>query len=177
MGGRPSWTKGLSRAFGTALSTRESGMVRSCPPLIGRLTFHYTHSIPKSEGCQGPMSPRPYRLGQRQTAGEQTRARIVAAARELLAAPGGFSGFTVDAVAAEAGVARRTVYNQFGSKMGLLEALFDELAARGLVARLRAAFVRPEPREALDELIAAFGGFWHSDRVVIRRIRGLASLD
>ena len=123
------------------------------------------------------MSPRPYRFGQRQTAVEQTRARIVAAARALLAAPDGFSGFTIDAVAGQAGVARMTVYNQFGSKMGLLEALFDDLAARGLVARLRAAFGRPEPGEALDELVAAFAGFWHSDRVVIRRIRGLASID
>src|SRR6516225_9673534 len=115
---------------------------------------------------QGPMKRRPYRLGQRQTTIEQTRARIVAAARELLATPGGFSGFTIDAVAGQAGVARMTVYNQFGSKLGLLEALFDDLAARGLVARLRAAFGRPDPREALDELIAAFGGFWHSDRIV-----------
>jgi AcrR family transcriptional regulator len=69
------------------------------------------------------------------------------------------------------------VYNQFGSKTGLLEALFDDLAARGLVGRLRAAFGRPEPREALADLIAAFGGFWHSDRIVLRRIRGLASID
>jgi AcrR family transcriptional regulator len=123
------------------------------------------------------MAPRPYRLGQRQTTVARTRARLVAAARELLAAPGGVSGFTVDAVAAQAGVARMTVYNQFGSKMGLLEALFDDLAARGLVARLRAAFGRPEPGEALDEPVAAFAGFWHSDRVVIRRVRGLAALD
>jgi AcrR family transcriptional regulator len=123
------------------------------------------------------MKRRCYRLGQRQAAADQTRSRIVAAARELLAAPDGFAGFTIDAVAAQARVARMTVYNQFGSKRGLLEALFDDLAARGLVERLRAAFARPEPREALDELIAAFGGFWSSDRVVIRRIRGLAAID
>jgi AcrR family transcriptional regulator len=123
------------------------------------------------------MNPRTYRLGRRQATVAQTRARIVAAARALLAAPDGFSGFTVDAVAAQAGVARMTVYNQFGSKMGILEALFDDLAARGLVARLRAAFGRPEPREALEELIAAFGHFWHSYRIVIRRIRCLAAID
>src|SRR5262249_14619678 len=118
------------------------------------------------------MNARPYRFGQRQAAVEQTRARIVAAARALLPAPAGSSGFTVDAVAQQDGVARMTVYNQFGPKLGLLEALFDDLAARGLLGRLRAAFARPEPREALDELIAAFGSFWHSDRIVIRRIRG-----
>jgi AcrR family transcriptional regulator len=123
------------------------------------------------------MKPRPYRLGQRQTIVEQTRARIVTAARTLLLAPDGFSGFTVDRVAAQAGVARMTVYNQFGSKMGILEALFDHLAAHGLLERLRAAFAQPEPRQALAELIAAFGGFWQAERVVIRRIRGLAAID
>jgi len=123
------------------------------------------------------MKPRRYRLGRRQTTIEQTRARIVTAARELLAAPAGFSGFTVDAVASQARVARMTVYNQFGSKRGLLEALFDDLAARGLLERLRAAFGRPEPYEALAGLVAAFGGFWHSDRIVLRRIRALAAID
>ncbi|HBI43072.1 MAG TPA: TetR/AcrR family transcriptional regulator [Planctomycetales bacterium] len=123
------------------------------------------------------MNKRPYRLGQRQAATDQTRTRIVAAARELLAAPDGVSGFTVDAVAAQSGVARMTVYNQFGSKLGLLEALFDNLAAHGLVARLRPIFGLAEPREALDGLIAAFVGFWNSDRIVIRRIRGLAAID
>src|SRR5262245_31255191 len=123
------------------------------------------------------MTPRPYRLGQRQTTAARTRARIVAAVRELLAAPDGIAEFTVDAVATQAGVARMTVYNQFGSKMGLLEALFDDLAARGLVSRLIPAFARPDPREALDELIAAFGSFWQSDRIVIRRIRCLAAID
>jgi AcrR family transcriptional regulator len=124
-----------------------------------------------------PTKPRPYRLGRRQTSIEQTRARIISAARELLALPGGFAGFTIDAVAAQAGVARMTLYNQFGSKRGLLEALFDDLAARGLVGRLRASFACPEPREALDGFVAAFAGFWDSDRIVIRRIRGLAAID
>jgi AcrR family transcriptional regulator len=123
------------------------------------------------------MKPRPYRLGQRQTTVERTRARIVTAARALLAAPDGFSGFTVDAVAAQAGVARMTVYNQFGSKIGLLEALFDDLAARGLVGPIVAAFGQPEPRQALADFIAAFGSFWHSDRIVIRRVRALAAID
>jgi AcrR family transcriptional regulator len=123
------------------------------------------------------MKRRPYRLGQRRATVEETRARIVTAAHGLLAAPTGLAAFTIDTVAAEAGVARMTIYNQFGSKMGLLEALFDHLAARGLLDRLRAAFVQPDPRAALTGLIAAFGGFWNSDRVVLRRIRALAVID
>src|SRR5438093_10151089 len=123
------------------------------------------------------MSPRPYRLGQRRVAAEQTRTRVIAAARELLTASGGFTGFTIDAVAKQAGVARMTVYYQFGSKAGLLEALFDYLATRGHVERLRHAFEKPDPLDGLDLLISVFGDFWGSDRLVMRRIRALGAID
>lgn len=123
------------------------------------------------------MSPRPYRLGQRQAATEQTRVRIIAAARELLIASDGFSGFSIDAVARQADVARMTVYHQFGSKIGLLEALCDSLAGYGGMEQLASAFRRPESLDALDEYIRVFGCFWQSDRLVTRRLRGLAALD
>ena len=123
------------------------------------------------------MSPRPYRLGQRQAATEQTRARIITAARELLVAGDGFSGFSIDAVARKADVARMTVYHQFGSKIGLLEALSDSLAAHGGMEQLATAFRRPEPLAALDEYITVFSRFWNADRLVMRRLRALAALD
>ena len=123
------------------------------------------------------MSPRPYRLGQRQAATEQTRVRIIAAARELLIASDGFAGFSIDAVARQADVARMTIYHQFGSKVGLLEALCDSLAGSGGMDQLASAFRRSEPLDALDEYIRVFGRFWQSDRLVTRRLRGLAALD
>lgn len=117
------------------------------------------------------------RLGQRQAATDQTRARIIGAARELLTASSGFRSFSLDAVARQAGVARVTVYYQFHSKGGLLEAIFDDLAYRGQMERLAAAFARPEPLETLAEFISTFGRFWGSDRLVIRRLRHVAVLD
>lgn len=123
------------------------------------------------------MSPRPYRLGQRQASTEQTRARILGAARELLMESRGFSGFSLDAVARQADVARMTVYHQFGSKIGLLEAIFDSLASQGGMEQLAGAFHQSDPLAALDEYIKVFGHFWGSDRLVTRRIRGLAALD
>jgi AcrR family transcriptional regulator len=121
--------------------------------------------------------PRPYKLGQRQLASDQTRNRIVAGARELLAGESGPAGFTVEAVARQAGVARMTVYYQFQSKRGLLEALFDDLANRGLMPHLAPIFHEPVPARALDGLIMAFAAFWDSDRTVLRRARALAALD
>ena len=48
---------------------------------------------------RGSVSPRPYKLGQRQLAADQTRSRILKAARELLADENGLASFTIDAVA------------------------------------------------------------------------------
>ncbi len=123
------------------------------------------------------MSPRPYRLGQRQVLTEQTRERILTAARELLMTSDGFSGFSLDAVARQADVARMTVYHQFGSKIGLLEALTDVLAAQGGMQQLASAFRQPDPLDALDTYIAVFSRFWDADRLVTRRLRALAALD
>jgi len=115
-------------------------------------------------------------MDRRQVATDDTRRRVLAAARTLLTTQGTI-GFTIDAVAQRAGVARMTVYYQFESKRGLLDALFDELAAHGLVERLQATPGRAEPFEALAAFIGAFAGFWSSDRALIRRLRALAALD
>ena len=120
------------------------------------------------------MSPRPYRLGQRQLAADETRARILESARELLETENSFS---LDAVARRADVARMTVYHQFGSKAGLLEALFGMLAARGGMERLPSAFQQPDMLAALDRFIDVFAHFWSIHRVVMRRLRAFAVLD
>lgn len=123
------------------------------------------------------MSPRPYKLGQRQAATEQTRTRIIQAARELLMAPEGISSFSIEMVAKAADVARMTVYHQFGSKLGLLEALCDSLAASGGMQQLASAFSMSEPLDALNQFILTFGHFWDEDRLVMRRLRAMAALD
>ena len=120
------------------------------------------------------MSPRPYRLGQRQVAADETRSRILNAARAQLETEASFS---IDAVARRADVARMTVYYQFGSRRGLLEALFDDLAARGGIPQLPSAFQERDAMVALDRLIEIFAHFWTSARVVHRRLRAIAVLD
>jgi AcrR family transcriptional regulator len=123
------------------------------------------------------MSPRAYNLGKRKVATEETRARIIEATRRILSAPDGVSAFTVDAVAREANVARMTLYYQFGSKMGLLESLYNHLASGTLVTRLPAAMQETDARKALGMVLDAFAAFWSTDRLIIRRLRALASLD
>ncbi|MEV0847257.1 TetR/AcrR family transcriptional regulator [Streptomyces sp. NPDC049954] len=123
------------------------------------------------------MSPRPYRGGQRQAAAEQTRAKILDAARELLTAASGPGALSMEAAARKAGVARMTVYYQFESKTGLLEALFDDLAQRGGMSGMPKVFTLATGSQALRGLIRTLVHFYASDRLALRRLRGLAMVD
>jgi len=123
------------------------------------------------------MSPRPYQMGKRQERVDEVRRRVLDAARALLREGGSYTLFTVDAVAKRADVARATVYYQFGSKTGLLEAVCDDIADVGAMSGLAGAFTQPDLERALREFIAVFGRFWAADRQVMRRLRALAALD
>ncbi|MGH7760230.1 MAG: TetR/AcrR family transcriptional regulator [Candidatus Dormibacteraceae bacterium] len=122
------------------------------------------------------MSPRTYRSGQRSSATEETRSRILEAARTLLSRAGG-APFTIDAVADLADVARMTIYHQFRSKPGLIAALSDDLASRGGIGRLPEAFMAPDPTAGLEILVQVFVHLWESERLVVRRLRALSALD
>ncbi len=122
--------------------------------------------------------PRPYRLGQRKASAEETRARIIAGARELLLSEDGFKHFTIDAIARQSDVARMTVYYQFQSKAGIFEAMADDVAERGEIRKnAAAAFTCEDPREGVAKLIYAFVHFWLSDPEVMRKLHALSILD
>ena len=122
------------------------------------------------------MSPRTYQSDRRQTAAGETRSRILEAARSLLSASGQ-ARFTIDAVAERANVARMTVYHQFGSKPGLIAALFDDLATRGGIGRLPEASMASDPMAGLEILVRVFMHLWESERLLIQRLRALSTLD
>jgi AcrR family transcriptional regulator len=113
------------------------------------------------------MAPRTYQLGKRQSQVDESRQKVIAAARSLLGDASGYSSFTVNAVAARADV----------SKVGLLEAVCDALAKDGQMFELPSAFMNPDPVQAIETFITSFGRFWDADRQVMRRLRGLAALD
>jgi AcrR family transcriptional regulator len=123
------------------------------------------------------MTPRPYQLGKRQDQIDESRRRVIDAARSLLAEAGSYRAFTIDAVAKKADVSKATIYYQFESKTGLLEAVCDALAEVGGMSGLAAAFTVPDPIAALRTLIQTFGRFWDADRSAMRRLRALAALD
>jgi AcrR family transcriptional regulator len=116
-------------------------------------------------------------MDRRRESTDENRSRIINAARELLATRDPSARFSVEEVARRAGVARMTIYHQFGSLRGLLEGLCDSIAVGGGIEGLGHAFRRPDALEALDEFIAVFMRFWQFDRRVRRGLGAMAVLD
>jgi AcrR family transcriptional regulator len=114
---------------------------------------------------------RKYQLGRRQAAVDDTRATILAAARDELAS--GEPGLTAGAVARRAGVSRLTIYNQFGSKAGLLR----ELAAGSRRVHLVAESDQLDPLDQLRQRIADSCSRWSVDPVLYRRLPGVEAID
>jgi AcrR family transcriptional regulator len=123
------------------------------------------------------MSPRPYRLGRREASVVQTRARILAAAQALLGVAG-FHEVSVEAVARQADVSRKTIYYHFGSKRGLIDAVVTDLEQQAeVVARVRAIVEQPDVRSALPDYMREVCRFWKSAQGVMRSLSALAALD
>lgn len=106
------------------------------------------------------VEKRPYRLGKRQDLAERTRASILRAAHDEVSAGAALS---VGRVARKAGVSRITVYNQFGSKDGLLDALRPRLPD---VEQQAGGDARTELRERISRACSA----WASHASLIRHL-------
>nr|WP_249813109.1 TetR family transcriptional regulator [Bradyrhizobium sp. 156] len=68
----------------------------------------------------------------------------------------------MDSVAKRPGVTRLTVYNHFGSRRGLLAAVFDDVALRGGLPRLNAVLPIRMAARGLGSS-SRFCSFWSSD--------------
>ncbi|WP_315837893.1 TetR/AcrR family transcriptional regulator [Bradyrhizobium prioriisuperbiae] len=85
---------------------------------------------------------------------EETRAKLIRAARKAFAA-NGYAAASMDDLTADAGLTRGALYHNFGDKKGLLQAVIDQIDAEMLI-RLRAARDRAQTPwlGLLDESIA-----------------------
>lgn len=112
------------------------------------------------------MTKRNYVSPVRASAAAETRERIIAAGARLLRKDASIANFSLDVVAKAAGVTRLTVYNQFGSRRGLLEAVFDHIAREGGLFELTDVMTMADPRAALDRVVAIFCTFWSHDPAI-----------
>ena len=123
------------------------------------------------------MSPRRYKSAAREEAADRTRERIIVAAAEILGRGARARDFSLEAAAKLAGVTRLTVYNQFGSRRALLEAVFDDRSRRGGLGRIPEALALADPKAALMRIIAIFCDFWSFDEEAVRRLLAAGTAD
>ena len=122
------------------------------------------------------MATRTYRQNRRAVGVADTRQRIILAARQLFLSAG-FHRVSIETIAARAGVGRTTVFQQFGSKAGLLHAVEQETSSRAGVDELQKALADPD---ALGSLRAAFEvgcHVWAAERGMFRNLFSLAVID
>lgn len=120
--------------------------------------------------------PRPYRLLKRAQSAEQTRRRIIEAAREVLTEPGAGAA-SLEEVAKRAGVTRATVYAKFANKRELLLTVVNEGLDRANVQRVRKALQHPDAATAIRSALRASMQFWESERRLFSRVKALAAQD
>jgi AcrR family transcriptional regulator len=80
-------------------------------------------------------------------------------------------------LATESGVTRQTIHNLFGTKTGVLEAVFDWIALDSGMERMREVMMLPPGKAQLARFIGIFCGFWAKNRVLIRRVHGIGAID
>jgi AcrR family transcriptional regulator len=128
------------------------------------------------EGDGSSSCKRPYELGKRLEQMGRTKAAVLAAARAQLEA-GGVREFSMESLAKVSGVTRQTIHNLFGTRTALLEALFDQIAAEAGMERMREVMTTSDPMLMLDRFIDVFSNFWAKNRMLLKRIHGIAAMD
>ncbi len=126
---------------------------------------------------------RPYVSALRDAQARRTRRQIVAAAGRLYAEQG-FAATTVDAIAAEAGVSRKTVFSSVGGKVALLKLAYDYTTAGDdepvpLVERdgLRAIIAELDPYAQMSMYADFVTGMSERTSALWLALRGAAEVD
>ena len=99
----------------------------------------------------------------------KTRTQIVDAVRELLE-EGTFHETSVEDVAARAGVSRATVYQHFGSRLGLVDAMCETFGRNPVMRSLKET-------DDLDEFFDAVVEFWATEEKVLVELYGVTAVD
>jgi len=125
----------------------------------------------------GRDEPQTRRQGLRARGAERTRTNILTAARQHLI-DAGYRNLSLEQVAADAEVTRVTIYRKFGSKLGLLDAVAEDLSQRaGLVDGMRAASALDDPVAAFTAMVTELCRFWNTDPDLFRRLITLSAVD
>jgi AcrR family transcriptional regulator len=121
----------------------------------------------------GAMATRPYT---RPRTSAKSVDRVLDAAERLIRA-GEFHSATVEALAEEAGVSRATVFNRFGSKLGVLEALVERCFAGPEMQAINEALELEDPVAALEAMIEPSCAIWEARGFIVEQLYAIVVLE
>jgi AcrR family transcriptional regulator len=121
------------------------------------------------------MAMRPYTTARRRES-PQTVERVLEAAERLIR-DGTFHTATMEELAGAAGVSRATLFNRFGSKLGVLEALFTRGMEGPEMAAIQEALALEDPVDALVAAVDAGCAIWEAYGFVHLQLQAVAVLE
>jgi AcrR family transcriptional regulator len=83
----------------------------------------------------------------------------------------------MDELAATAGVSRATVFNRFGSKLGVLQALFARAMEGPRMNAIREALEIEDPVAALEAVIAGTCAIWDREGYIFEQLQAIVVLE
>jgi AcrR family transcriptional regulator len=119
------------------------------------------------------MATRPYT--RRRTSTKSVDSVLDAA--ERLISEGEFHSATVEALAEKAGVSRATVFNRFGSKLGVLEAVVERCFTHPAMRAIKEAVELEDPVEALEAMIEPSCAFWEARGFIVEQLYAIEVLE
>jgi AcrR family transcriptional regulator len=105
-----------------------------------------------------------------------SRERILEAT-EALIVDGGFARATVNELAQRAGVSRATVFSQFGSKLGVLQALAVRCSGGPTMRAIREAVGLDDPERIVVAVVDATCAHWERQGHILLTLKAIAELE
>lgn len=121
------------------------------------------------------MATRTYTASRRRGA-PQSVDRVLDASERLIR-DDAFHTATMDEIAAAAGVSRATVFNRFGSKLGVLQTLYTRCVESPEMDAIWKALALEDPVEALDAMIDAGCDMWEKHGHIQEQLQAIVILE
>jgi AcrR family transcriptional regulator len=121
------------------------------------------------------MATRTYTASRRR--GSLASVKRVLNAAERLIREDAFHSATMDELASAAGVSRATVFNRFGSKLGVLQALYTRCVESPEMRAVQEAFALEDPVLALEAVIDTACAMWEAHGFIQEQIQAIVILE